>query len=411
MRRSEKVWVIDVDNLRERVRRKDAAGAAQGQERLRLHMGSEKNRTGRLFLGAYALGPLAPVVQRQGQGSMVWGLLGVLGLSLWGMSLWRWPDLSYRLESGQIPFSLWLVALALSTVAGSLAWARALWLAGRDSRFFADRVPRWLASPLPAGLLGVLLPGSGLLLVGASRRAAGAFLGFLTMLLSVAVLMKSQWLWHLNGQLLAGTIEPRRLEQLFLAAGALAFVGGMIWVASVLDGMRCGLRARGGAKTGLGDWMTFLLLVALIATYAASEPKSAARDVHNYSTALEQEGMQLVPLQLARLAVRLDPARPRYALHLASLLQDGGNVIGAEILRAQTRSYWQEYERLVGPQQASSPGSTDAVSALPDSVMAPQDSLGTSGLALPGRVGTPTDSSMSRADSTAMSPVASQPSP
>jgi len=400
MRRSEKVWVIDVDNLRDRVRRKEAADAQRGQERLRLHVGSEKNRTGRLFLGAYALGPLAPVVQRQGQGSVVWGLLGVLGLSFWGMTLWRWSDLSYRLESGQIPFGLWLGTLGFLTVAAGLAWARALWLAGRDSRFFADGVPRWLASPLPAGILGVLLPGSGLLLVGASRRAAGALLGFLTMLISVAVLVKSQWLWHLNGQLLAGSIEPRRLEQLFLAAGGLAFAGGMIWVASVLDGMRCGLRVQGGAKTGLGDWMTFLLLVVLIATYAASEPRSAARDVHNYSTALEGEGMQLVPLQLARLAVRLDPARPRYAMHLASLLQNDGKMVDAEILREQTRSYWQEYEHLVERQNPDAPGSTDAVPIAPDSVIAPLDSLGTPGLVQPESV-TPTDSSMSRADSTA----------
>jgi hypothetical protein len=219
-------------------------------------------------------------------------------------------------------------------------------LTGRDARFYADRVPRWLRSPLPAGIMGLLVPGSGLLLVGAPRRAALAFLGFASMSLSLLVLWKSQWLWQLNAALLAGALQPTSLERLFLTAAAVAFAGGMIWVASVLDGMRCGFHAQGGPTSGLGDWMTFLLLIAVLAAYFGSEPKSIARDVHNYATSLEHEGMQLVPLQLARLAKRLDPARPRYTLHLASLLQQNGDMASAEILRGQMRSYWREYERL-----------------------------------------------------------------
>ena len=385
MRSSKKVWVIDVDDIRDRVRGHDSQGSSEeGRERLRLHVGPEPNRTGRLFLGAYLLGPLAPVVMRQGRGSVLWAVLGLLALPLWGMTLWRWSEVSYRLESGQIPFSLWFVTLGVVSLLGGLAWARALWLAGGDSRFFADRVPRWLSSPLPAGLLGLCVPGSGLLLVGAPRRAALALLGFLTMLVSMVVLWKSQWLWQLNRMPFAANMDPRSLERVFLASAALGFTGGMIWVASVLDGMRCGLRSRGGPATGLGDWMTFLLLIALIATYAGSEPTSAARDVHNYATSLQHEGMQIVPLQLARLAKRLDPARPRYALHLASLLDENGDVADAEILRGQTLAYWQEYERLrksetpvLGESLLAVPAPLDSASTFVDSLAAlsPSDSL------------------------------------
>ena len=111
-----------------------------------------------------------------------------------------------------------------------------------------------------------------------------------------------------------------------------------------------------------------------------------------------EEGMQLVPLQMARLAKRLDPARPRYAVHLASLLDDNGHVADAEILRGRLRAYWQEYERLHTPE-------TPAVADSLQLIRLPFDL--TSSLAVPFGLLSPTgalqssDSLSTRADTTA----------
>jgi len=78
--------------------------------------------------------------------------------------------------------------------------------------------------------------------------------------------------------------------------------------------------------------------------------------------------MQVVPLQLARLAKRLDPARPRYAMHLAALLEENGDRANAEILRGQIRTNWQEYERL---QMPAAPDTDDALQAAPTPLATP----------------------------------------
>lgn len=351
---SKKVWVIGVDDLRERVRSGATRGGTSSEaEKLQVHVGSVPDRTGLLLVTAYVLGPLAPVVMRQGKGSVLWAILGLAGLPLWGLHVWRWSEISAWLANGVIPFLPWLLGMLVLTVLGTLAWARAIHLAGSDPRFRPDRLPRWIRGPGLIGYVGLFAPGSGLLLGGAPRRAAMAVANAGVVGVAALLLWKAPMLWKVNLATDAAPISTRTLEAAFLAAFTLGFLGALGWVASVLDGMRVGLQRIGGPRTALGDWMNLLLLVALVSLYIASEPKVVARDVDQYASSLEQRGMQLLPLQLMRVSRRLDPARPAYALHAATLLEASGRPEEAAQVRDELRAGWEEYERILAPPPAA----------------------------------------------------------
>jgi hypothetical protein len=318
-----------------------------------------------LFVVAYMLGPLAPVVMRQGAGSVVWALLGLAGAPVWALLVWRWPEVTAWLAQGRIPFLPWFAGMLALTVVGTLAWARAVYLAGRDPRFDAAKLPGWLRGPGLVGYVGLFAPGGGLLLGGAPRRAALAVVNAGIAAVAGLVLWHAPLLWKINLATDAIPLSGRTLETVFLAAGALGFLAALGWIASVLDGMRVGLQRIGGPRTALGDWLNLVLLVALAALYVTSEPSLMARDMDAYATSFEHRGMQLVPLQLVRLSQRLDPARPAYAVHEADLLEASGEPVHAAQVRAGLRGRWNEYVRIFAP----------SMLAVVDSAAAAADSL------------------------------------
>ncbi len=373
------VWVIDVDDLRQRMRSgKDrVTGKTDDAERLQLAVGRVPNRTGLLFVLAYMLGPLAPVVMRQGKGNVVWALLGMASLPLWGLLVWRWSELSAWLAHGAIPFMPWFTGMLALTALGILSWARAVYLTGIDPRFCAVKLPGWVRGPGPAGYLGLFAPGGGLLLAGAPRRAALALANVCVLVVAALVVWKAPVLWKINLATNAAPISGRTLEAAFACAFALGFIGCLGWVASVLDGMRLCLHRSGDPRTTLGNWLTLLLLVALAALYVASEPTMVARDVDQYAAALEQRGMRRVPLQLVRVSRRLDPARPAYAVHAATLMEASGQPEQAAQVRTELRRRWDEYVRIFAPPTPGLADSALSAAGVADSLApAAPDSLG-----------------------------------
>ena len=79
-----------------------------------------------LFL-AYALGPFAPVVLRQGRGNLTWTLLTLLCVLTWGGMAWRWTAVRAAVTPGTVALVPWVLGVAAATGVWVLSAARGGW--------------------------------------------------------------------------------------------------------------------------------------------------------------------------------------------------------------------------------------------------------------------------------------------
>ena len=354
---SKRVWVIDGE--------RPASGVAAMAEPDG-HPGSKArglwsaipDRTAGLLLGCYLFGPLALLWLRRDRSRFLWIALGLGAMAFWTASVWRWDDIARWLQAGRIPFGPWLMGTLAVSGLGLAAWIRAIILTGMDVRFDPQGMPRWLRSPVVTGGLGLLAPGAGLLATGALGRAALAAWNASLAVLAAVLLWKAPWLWRTNGITHYWPLSPAVLEAVFLVACAVGFAATLGWIASILDSVRGGLQSTRPASVARLDRLTFALLLLLVVACAASEPRLLARDTNELAESLEYQGMRHIPLALARLAHTLDPARPAYGIHVATLLEARGAADAAALVRAELYAQWQEYTRLLAaaPTAASAGG-------------------------------------------------------
>jgi hypothetical protein len=355
--RKQKEYVIDVDagSLRDaeraaaldRARRfAEHAGESTVSEEGYYVLGPVPDRTRLLLFLAYALGPLAPVVVQSGRRQILWACLGLAGVPLWAGIVWKWSEVSAWLAGGRIPFLPALIAAAVLFLLTFAAWGRTVFLAGWDARFFPERLPSLLQHPAVVGALGLVAPGSGLLVSAAPRRAAFAvWNGGLTLLAAVLVAC-APLLWQSNQLTSTGALAPRTLELLFVAAFGIAVAGALIWISSALDGMRLATYRAGRRTHHHGDWFAIAVLAALVVFFVTFEPRSLAHDLDRHAARMHEAGLAFVPLPVAVLVTHRDASRPAYALHLADYYATLGKEDQAERLRNELRARWEEYERL-----------------------------------------------------------------
>ena len=361
---SKRVWVIDGE--------KPASGSATmaqpGSRRESSGGGlwhAVPERTSSLFLSCYLLGPMALLWLRPDRSRFVWAALGLAASTFWSATLWRWDDIARWLAAGRIPFGPWLLGTLVLSGLGIVAWIRAIVLTGMDARFEPQGLPRWLRGPVGACALSLLVPGAGLLATGALGRAALAAWNASVATLAGVLLWKAPWLWRTNGVTHYWPLSPSLLEGVFLVTAALGFVASLGWTASILDSVRCGLQSTRPASLERLDRLTLALLLLVVVACATSEPRLLARDTNEMAGSLEHQGMQYVPLALARLAQHLDPSRPAYALHVAALLDARGNGDAAALVRAELNANWQEYTRLAAATAEAPAVPLDENGALP----------------------------------------------
>lgn len=389
-----RVWVIEDDAAGDLRSRGDyVSGYDRGPFVVR-------DRTRLLFCLCLLLGPLAIACTRRGAARILWAGIVIANAAVWSGTCWRWDALRRWLERGSIPFVPWAAGMLLTSLLGILAWALTLHGIGTDRRFDPEKLPRWLRSPLPATILGVVAPGMSLLVNGAAKRAAFAAWHAGITVLAALVLWQLRWLWRANGTTVSWPLVPNTLEWALLAVAAAGFLAAFSWLAAVLDGVRCGSDGNHAALSFRADVLMLVLLAALTVAYAASEPEALAWDANETATTLEKDGMRRVPLLLVQLARRLDPARPAYAVHVASLMETCGDVAGARGVHAELQARWQEYQRVFaaqveGDSTSAAPvgrDSTAAASVHSDSsstTAAPVDSLSTTRTSRPAASGDP----------------------
>ncbi|HZM14482.1 MAG TPA: hypothetical protein VFE28_00640 [Candidatus Krumholzibacteria bacterium] len=325
----------------------EASGAESGLARLDAVLGRSaapsRIPSGLLLALAYALGPFAPIVLRQGSRNLPWALLAALSFFTWAGMLWRWHDLEMALETGAVALVPWMIGLLAAAGSWVMAWSRALWLAASDSRFVPARLPQWVREPRRCMLLGFVLPGFGHVVSGHPRRAALVAWSSSFVIVPWLLLWQGSWIWRCNANAGDDAVPGIALEVLFLLAAAFAACGTLIGIAGSLDGAR--LQAlRAGQRTGLhGDRVALALLVTVVLALLLLRPVRLAADLDRFAAPLQHDGYRLVPLCLELGAMGLDRADPSYPMVCAELFDTLGKHERAAALRNDLRRRWESY--------------------------------------------------------------------
>jgi len=290
---------------------------------------------GWLLLGTYALGPLGLLLDPIARKNLAWTGIAVFSGLAWTILALRGVSLM-RAETHPVTLMLVLGLLVVASILGGIAWSRAIWF-GADS---ARRSRRWpppgLSFPPLAFLASLVAPGLGFALAHRPGRAAFTVLGIPSLVASLLVLWRSQGMW----QAMATASPALRLglEAFFIASGAVALVGTIAWVAQALDGT-VQVAGREGPRP-LGTQLALGLLVSIVALMGFLNPHQAARNVDGVAQGFQIDGYTILPVQLSRLAVILDPGEPLYGLHLADRYEAQGDVMAARSIRRDLHERW-----------------------------------------------------------------------
>lgn len=298
-----------------------------------------------LALLAYLAGPLAIFATRRGRSSGFWratAIVSCCGAALFALRAGGVIPVSRAFGTGSL---LWLAGACVATALGFSAWARGVYLAGRVKAPLLRRVPAVFRHPAAAGALGLVVPGLGLYAAGHPRRAACAIWAVSLLAIPVAILSSAPGLWAygMNGGLLS--LPQDDLEIALIAIVAVGLIGALAWIVQALDGMRlAGLRPD-GEPHARGDLAALALVVAVAAFVGLFQPAEIARDLDRFAVAMRWEGMRLVPLCAATCAMRLDPSRPEYTLHVIAMNESLDRLGEAEALRDDLAQRWDAYAR------------------------------------------------------------------
>ena len=332
------------------------------------HHGGLRLSPGRLVLMTYLLGPLSILATAAGRRQRLWTAASLVVLVAGVVLALSERHLLGDARNGGL-LLIWLLAAAITTLLGSAVWARALAVTGRTFRTARfGRLPSWCREPWSAGALSLLLPGAGYFLLGRMRRAIVALALVGPVVLSLLVVLHASRMWHWHQSAVESALSGSALEWLFLGAGLILALGLVMWFVQVLDAVGTAAIARtlayGGRRRLRSDWIAGALVATLVAAVFLFQPAQLAGRLDGFATALRQEGLQVIPLNLAEAAMTLDPSQPRYAVQVAEICSELGRQDRAEQLREQLDQRWHTYATLA--RQAATPPS-------PASSQAPAD--------------------------------------
>ncbi len=334
-----KVWVIDPNVKRSRRSQAPAPSDSESESREDSERNNQ-NGSALFILLAYILGPLAILATPQGRQSKFWVSVAVGSVIVSTIILWQWKAILSRFEDGGSAIFIWVLVMCLATLAGFTTWARAIILLGRLKVTLLLRLPMWIRRPWTTGLLGLIVPGLGLLIAGRPRRAACALWMVGTLLPSTFILSKSAWLWKWNQGSGFEAIQSDTIEFIFLGIGVIAFLGALTWIVQALDGVRLARSRATKQGRSRGDWSAIALLTAIVVFSVMFKPLFVAKVLDRVAVARHQDGFQIIPLYMARAAMHLDPSQPEYMMHVAEFYDDLGRHHTARIMREDLYKRW-----------------------------------------------------------------------
>lgn len=295
-----------------------------------------------LIAMTYLPGPLAAlVVPGAGRLSKASALLFA---AIWGAALWQRPHLDAVFRAGPWALAGLGAALFAAAALGFVAWSGAVVRTGRELKPRLPRFPAWVHSPPVILILGTCLPGLGLLLAGRRRRAGWAVWTLFPVLWCTAVIVHSPVLWNFHLARGWDRAVSSRLETVFIVSGVAGLCGVVLWIMQALDGMRLEIAWRERGRRPRSDWAAGVLLAAIAALLVSAKPASVAADLDALALSASNDDLVLCPAGLTWMAVRLDPSRPVYELHLADAYEALGWDRRAETVRVSLDGRWRAYE-------------------------------------------------------------------
>jgi len=248
---------------------------------------------------------------------------------------------------------VWVTLLVIAVGAGFGAWARAVHLLAREGLPHVNRLPYWLRRKWSISILGLLAPGSGLLLGGHTGRAALTLVLLGPAVAAVLVLANAMNLWrhHVVSGWLA-TSGPL-LENVLMVAVGVAALGFLGYIAQALEGVRQVLVEPSLQTRVKGDYYALAVIAAVIVIVVAVNPVKIAHQFDVGSDILQAEGFQAIPLQLSLAAQHLDPGRPEYALQAIALYNGLGEPEKAAAVRSNLDRSLSTYLAMVQQEAAA----------------------------------------------------------
>ncbi|MBP2681340.1 MAG: hypothetical protein H6Q78_1203 [Candidatus Krumholzibacteriota bacterium] len=314
-----KVYIID-DPSRTATRKRRTATAGKRPARTPSSETASPLRIKRhgwlLALRAYALGPINLVLWPRGKGRIAWAIVGAGSLVATAL-LWIWWsaffDVLARFERGVV---FWVVSVVLVILLIATAWARAV--ATSERRVCWPRVVRHSGAVC---MLGLVLPGLGLLIAGRRWKAAVAI--WCAGLLVAAIVVAKHWRWLVaNGVDGQGDLTHHTIEGVLCVAAGCVVFGFITWLVFAFDGVRAvSPAARSGS---VANGLALALLVTLTSFLATFRPISIARELDSAAERLRQDGLRVIPLALYEFASMLDPGTPTYLAGAAMLYDELG---------------------------------------------------------------------------------------
>lgn len=285
---------------------------------------------------AYVIGPVARMLTADGTRRIVWALLGPgaicvgVALCIFGSALRAWFD--------SVPYGdlMWVVleTVVITSIVGT--WAAAIGSARQVRPIRTSARASWVLSAPAATFAGLLLPGLGLMMAGKRKLAAVAFWTLAP--LTSAALVLGQWRWVVGRSsspvpaALSGTAGEIALGLAFVVL----VLSLLAWIVQALDGAR---RVSWG-RIGRPGAVSFALVLSLAVFAATFRSHTVARNLAWTASALQAEGLRLLPWGLYEVAARLDPLSPRHQVRTAELATELGmhELAAARWARLETES-------------------------------------------------------------------------
>lgn len=294
----------------------------------------------------FFLGPLS-LLLRMGE-ERTWRLAALGCGIIAAAAAWFRPGILEVLLKGPLAVLGFGAVLCVVVLLIFSTWSRAVLLAGRDIYANPHRLPQWIYTPAAIGVVGLMVPGSGLLLAGHMKRAAAALWAPILVGISTLLLMSAPEVWNRHQQLRGDGTFNSALEAFFLVAVAAGMLGLISWVVQALDGLRVALAWRNQkAPARRSDWVAAALLASMLALIITANPSDLARNLDDLVVSSQEAGLRVIPLGLGQAAMRLDSSHPVYAMHVAGLYEDLGQHQAATNLMRKLRARWLPYEQMM----------------------------------------------------------------
>lgn len=274
-------------------------------------------------LRAYALGPVSLILSRSGPARMVWAVAAGISLVATIVLILQWNGLIRALTPFQHGAVIWAVMVAFVIQFAATTWARSIAASAPVKSW-----PGALRSKGLIGVLGLVLPGLGLLIAGRRWRAACALWSAGFVVAGIAILAKWRWLASHYDGMQAGA-NPA--DSVLLIAAVAATIGGLAWLIQALDGIRMvSSSQRNGA---LANALGLVMVIVLVLGLATLRPKAVASELSAVAAPLSTHGLRQLPLMLYNAASSLDPATPVYLTAAENINEELGRAEAAQANR------------------------------------------------------------------------------